>query len=60
MSSEIPSAEQSVNAIVSTIHSMAASHAPVEASLGKVIQGLPDLKISYNGIILEASDLYIR
>lgn len=57
--SEIPSAESSINMMIDCIHSMAASHAPVEASLGKVIAPLPDLKISYNGIILTKEDLYI-
>jgi len=37
---EIPPAEQSVNSIVETFHSLAASHAPMEAMVGKILSPL--------------------
>ena len=56
---EIPSAEQSVNALVSTFHNIAASHTPVEIGIGTVLAPPPEIKIAWNNIILEATDLYI-
>jgi len=56
---EIPSAEQSVNALVSTFHNIAASHMPVEIGVGTVLAPPPEIKIAWNNIILEAEDLYI-
>ena len=55
----IPPAEQSVNSIVNAIHGIAASHAPVEVSIGQVIAAPPDIKIAWNNIVLEKEQLYI-
>lgn len=57
--SEIPSAEQSVNRLVSTMHKIAQSNLPVSVGIGKVLSPPPELKIAWNNIILENKDLYI-
>ena len=56
---EIPSAEQSINALVANIHSIAASHMPVGISVGKVLAPPPDIKIAWNNIILDKEQVYI-
>lgn len=56
---EIPSAEQSVNAMVSTLHNIAAAHMPVGISVGRVLAPPPDIKIAWNNIILEKEQIYI-
>lgn len=57
--SEIPSAQQSINAMVSNFHNIAASHAPVSIGIGTVLAPPPEIQIAWNNIILEAKDLYI-
>ena len=56
---KIPSAEQSANRLVETLHNIAASHKPINIGLGLVIADPPDLQIAWNNIILEPKDLYI-
>ena len=56
---QIPSAEQSVNAMVSNMHSIARSNMPLEVGIGTVLSPPPELKIAWNNIILENTDLYI-
>lgn len=56
---EIPSAEQSINAMVSTLHNIAAAHMPVGISVGRVLAPPPDIKIAWNNIILEKEQIYI-
>ena len=56
---EIPSAQQSVNRLVSNIHAIARANLPVEIGIGTVLSPPPEIKIAWNNIILEAEDLYI-
>lgn len=56
---EIPPAAQSVNAMVSTFHGIAASHAAVEISIGKILVPPPDIQIAWNNIILTKEQIYI-
>lgn len=57
--SEIPPAEQSVNSIVETFHGLAASHAPMEAMVGKILSPPPEIQIAWNNIILTKKQVYI-
>lgn len=59
MAEQIPSAEQSVAGIVENIHSIAQSHAPMEAMVGLIISPPPDIKIAWNNIILDKKQVYI-
>ena len=59
MPKQIPTAEQSVNALVDTIHGIAQSHTPMEAMVGKVISPPPNIKIAWNNIILTKEQIYI-
>lgn len=59
MVEQIPSANQSVAAMVDTIHSIAASHEWLGTFIGKVISPPPNLKVAVNNIILEKQQLYI-
>lgn len=56
---QIPSAEQSINTMVSNMHSIARSNMPLEVGIGTVLSPPPELKIAWNNIILENTDLYI-
>ena len=56
---EIPSAEQSVNLMVSNMHNIAASHQSASVSIGRVMTPPPEIKIAWNNIILEKEQLYI-
>ena len=56
---EIPSATQSVNLMVASIHSIAKTHRPVEIGIGQVIQAPPELVIAWNGIPIEKEQIYI-
>ncbi len=56
---DIPSAQQSVNQLVSTMHKIAQSNLPVSIGIGTVLAPPPELKIAWNNIILESKDLYI-
>lgn len=56
---EIPSAEQSVNSIISNMHKIAQANQAVGISIGTVISPPPELKIAWNNIVLEPDDLYI-
>jgi len=56
---EIPSAEQSVNLMVSTLHNIAAAHMPVGISIGRVLAPPPDIQIAWNNIILDKKQVYI-
>lgn len=57
---EIPSAEQSMSALVEAVHGIASSHLPVEIGIGLVIAPLPNIKVAWNNIILEKNQLYIN
>ena len=59
MIEQIPTAQQSVNAMVDTIHGIAAAHESMEVSVGKVISPPPNLRVAWNNIILEKQQLYI-
>lgn len=59
MPEQIPSAQQSANAIVDTMHGIAASHEWLGALVGKVIAPPPDIKIAVNNIVLDKNDVYI-
>lgn len=56
---QVPSATQSINALVSNIHKIAASHNPVGIGIGQVVKEPPELVIAWNGILLTAEQLYI-
>lgn len=56
---EIPSAEQSVNLMVSNMHKIAAAHKPVAIGLGIVVKAPPELVIAWNGILIEKNQIYI-
>lgn len=59
MPQQIPTAAQSAAGLVDTIHSIAQSHTPLEALVGKVVASPPDLKIAVNNIVLDRKNLYI-
>ena len=59
MIEQIPTAQQSVNAMIDTIYGIAASHESQEISIGKVISPPPNLRVAWNNIILEKQQLYI-
>ena len=59
MIKQIPTAQQSVNALVDTIHGIATAHESMEVSIGKVIAPPPNLRVAWNNIILEREQLYI-
>ena len=56
---EIPSAEQSVNLMVSNMHNIAQSHQSASVSIGRVMAPPPEIKIAWNNIILEKEQIYI-
>lgn len=60
MPEEIPSAEHSVAGIVDTMHNIAAGHAPMQGSLGKVVAPPPNIDILWNGIHLTKEQVYLN
>ena len=60
MPEEIPSAEHSAAGIVDAMHNIAAGHAPMQGSLGKVIAPPPDIAILWNGIHLTKEQVYLN
>ena len=56
---QVPSATESVNKIIETIHEVAASHESMEASIGKILSPPPDIQILWNDIILTREQIYI-
>ena len=59
MFAEIPPAEQSVNAMINTIHNITQSHMPVEIGIGIVVKPPIDIQIAWNNILLGRENLYI-
>ena len=56
---QVPSATESVNKIIETIHEVAASHESMEASIGKILSPPPDIQVEWNDIILTREQIYI-
>lgn len=56
---DIPPAEQSVNAMVSNMHTLAATHESMETSVGEILAPPPEIKIKWNNIILDKKQIYI-
>ncbi len=56
---QIPDARQSVNRMVGSFHSLIQANMPVSIGIGTVLAPPPEIKIAWNDMILEATDLYI-
>lgn len=57
---QIPSAANSAQKIVDTMHGIVQDHAPLMPGIGKVITPPPDIQIAWNNIILTKEQIYIN
>lgn len=60
MTGQIPSAANSAERLVNLQHEIAASHAPLLPSVGKVVSPPPALRVAWNDIVIEPEQIYLN
>lgn len=60
MTKEIPSAEHSVNQMLSAMHEIAEEHTPLLPSIGVVVAPPPEMVVEWNGILLTKEQIYLN
>lgn len=59
MAEQIPPAEQSVAAMVNSMHDIGKSHESMESSVGEILAPPPNIKVKWNNIELTKEQIYI-